>query len=132
MQRPENYTLFVELLFGGSMLMLAIAIICHLCTRRFLRSRHLALGVCALPLLTILMIVLSAVVVAVLPAFYSASYGYLPAPDEPIGLLGTTASQLGILLMLLAFLLVLAHLLSLAFLGLRVALFQTSPHELRW
>jgi hypothetical protein len=127
MQKPENYTLFAELLFGGGVLMLAIAVTCHLWTRRIvLRGRYLALKICVPPLLAILVIVLAVLITAFFPAYYSASYGYRLMPGEPSGPLGTTGDTLGVLLMLFGFLLILVYMLFLAFLVLRVLVFSTN------
>jgi hypothetical protein len=123
MQRPENATLFLVLLFAGGGLMVTIGIACHLLARRIiLRSRYLALKICAPPLLMLLVVALFVIIAVTFSGFYSTSYGYQLQPGEPSGPLGTMGDLIGILLMLFGFALLLGYLLFLAFLVLRVRL----------
>jgi hypothetical protein len=128
MQRPENYTLFAELLFGGAAFLLAIAVVFSLWTCGIvLRGRRLALKICVPPLLTILLIVLSLIIGVGFSSYYSASYGYRLLPGEPSGPLGTTGDSLGVLF---GCLLVIVYMLFLAFLILRVLLSPNLPKEI--
>jgi hypothetical protein len=123
MQRPENATLFLVLLFAGGGLMVTIGIACHLWARRIiLRSRYLALKFCVPPLLMLLVVALFVIITATFSGFYSTSYGYQLQPGEPSGPLGTMGDLIGVLLMLFGFALLLGYLLFLAFLVLRVRL----------
>jgi hypothetical protein len=121
MQRPENATLFLVLLFGGGVLMVAVGITCHLWARGFiLRSRYLALKICAPPLLMLLVIALFVIIPITLSGLYSSSYGYQLQPGEPSGPLGTTGDLVGVLLLLLGFALLFGYALFLAFLFFRL------------
>jgi hypothetical protein len=91
MQRPENYGLFWMLIFAGGILMLAIAIACHMGGRRvILHGRYLAFRVCVPPMLILLVMALFVVIPAALANFYKSSYGYQMQPGEAPGPLGDT------------------------------------------
>jgi hypothetical protein len=110
MQRPENYGLFAMLIFAGGVLMLAIAIACHIWGRRIiLHSRYLALRVCAPPLVMLFVITLFVIVPLALAGFYQSSYGYQLQLGEPSGPLGTMGDLIGVLLLLFGFLLLLGY-----------------------
>ena len=116
MQKPENATLFLVLLFAGAVLMLAIGITCHLWSRRIiLRGRYLALKICVPPLLMLLVIALFVIIPVTLSGFYSSSYGYQLQPGEPSGPLGTTGELIGVLPLLFGCAVLFCYALFLAF-----------------
>jgi hypothetical protein len=112
MQRPENYALLGMLIFAGGVVMLAVAIACHICGRRVIRhSRYLALRVCVPALLILLVIGLFAIIPASLADFYQSSYGYQLQPGEASGPMGETGGLIVVLLWPFGFLLLFIYVL---------------------